>query len=108
MHAGVCGQGLKGILSTRFMKRVGVCCSWPRSQIIHPMCSHGVTSAVPWHMGGNLLIGGGDGSISMFDFHAVSHDAPPVAVLPGAVTALCLAANRGAILAATLGGHVVR
>lgn len=59
---------------------------------MHPVASGGVgfTGLAP---GGKLLVGAGDGTLSLFDFTQAVHSAPPLATVPGAISAASPAAG---------------
>jgi hypothetical protein len=75
-------------------------------QLMHPVASGGIgfTGPAP---GGKLLVGAGDGSLSLFDFRQAAHAGPPLAAVPGAVTGAGAAAGAaGALLVGTRQGGI--
>lgn len=75
-------------------------------QLVHPVCSLGV-GAVMLSPHGLILVGGGDGSISVFNFEEARNAARPCAAVSGTVTSLSCTAD-GALLVGTAQGCIFR
>jgi len=81
-------------------------------QLMHPVASGGIghTGLLPSVLGPKILVGAADGTICAFDFNQPVHSAPPLAVVPGAVTAVtAMAGGQGRrLLVGTLAGGIYR
>ncbi|KAI8474579.1 MAG: flagellar associated protein [Monoraphidium minutum] len=75
-------------------------------QLMHPVANGGVgfTGLAP---GGKLLVGAGDGTLSLFDFQQPTHSAPPLGAVTGAVSgAAAVAGGGGRLLVGTQQGGI--
>uniref|UniRef100_A0A061RFE0 Wd40 repeat protein n=2 Tax=Tetraselmis sp. GSL018 TaxID=582737 RepID=A0A061RFE0_9CHLO len=75
-------------------------------QLSHPVCSLGVGAVI--EVGSNLLVGGGDGSLTLLRPEETRSAEKPRTVLPGGVTSLTRSAEGRALIAGTDHGRIVR
>lgn len=77
-------------------------------QLTHPACSNGVGGMV-LSSSGHLLVGGGDGSITLFSNDHMWRDIRPFVVLPNApITSISPNFDGSALIVGTAAGSVVR
>eukprot|EP00775_Hariotina_reticulata_P008043 gene8043-8238_t len=76
-------------------------------QLLHPVASAGV-GAIMLSTDGKVLVGALDGTLSLFNFQQASHGGPPMAKVPGSVTALTIADQGASLLVGTQQGDLCR
>lgn len=75
-------------------------------QVTHPVCSLGVGAML--HVDGEILVAGGDGSITKLRPLEMRSCEKPRAMLPGGITSLSRTADGSALIAGTSRGRIVR
>lgn len=76
-------------------------------QMMHPVAAAGIGS-VTLSADGKVLVGALDGTISLFSYQQSSHSAPPLATVPGSVTAVTIADGGARLLVGTSNGDIFR
>jgi WD40 repeat protein len=77
------------------------------AQLVHPACSNGV-GAMVLSSTGRLLVGGGDGGITLFSNDHMWRDVRPFVTVPGSITSLSAAPDGAYLVVGTADGSVWR